>query len=54
MKQYKNDLENFMLFTEQKRTVEQVIIAFAPDEDGGREMVCVLVSNPLCVDFSCR
>ena len=40
MKQYLVDIEQYTSFMEQKRTVEQVILAFAPDEEGGREMVC--------------
>lgn len=38
MKQYEKEAEAYAKFSEQKRTVEQVIIAFAPDENAGEPL----------------
>ena len=43
--QYMRDIEQYRSFVEQKRNVEQVIIAFAPDEEGGREMAKKLLGD---------
>ena len=44
-KQYKEDVVQYQSFMEQKRTVEQVILAFAQDQDSGREMANKLLGS---------
>jgi hypothetical protein len=42
---YMHEIEQYRSFADQKRNVEQVIIAFAPDEEGGREMAKKLLGD---------
>ena len=44
-KQYMEDMVQYRSFMEQKRTVEQVIVAFAHDQDSGLEMAHKLLGN---------
>jgi hypothetical protein len=45
VKQYMEDMVQYRSFMEQKRTVEQVIVAFAHDQDSGLEMAHKLLGN---------
>lgn len=45
VKQYIEDMVQYRSFMEQKRTVEQVIVAFAHDQDSGLEMAHKLLGN---------